>query len=368
MSFGDVALAGGFLESPQHERKYPLTLCFCESCFALQIKEKVDSETLFRNYFYFTSTNQTIKNHFTSYIDEVAERFKPKRVIEFGCNDGFILSKLADKGIEAIGVDPARNVIESIEDVRVSTVNDFFNERIAERLDQVDMVIANNVFAHIPDIHGTTKAVKKVLKDDGVFVFEVHYIGDMIEKLQYDWIYHEHLYYYSLLCLESHFAKYGMTVFDVKHSEIHGGSMRYYVCKDDRTVSKHVLDLRQKEIISCLNKVETFEKFAKRVLRHASDFRDRVNSLTGRVVGYGASGRANALIQYCDLELDYMVDDAPAKQGKYTPGSHIKIYPRSVMKNDRPDHIVVFAWTFLDEIRKKCEGHIITPFEEPCFH
>ena len=355
--FGMVALAGGFLKPEQFkaEKKYPLRLCYCLKCHAVQLADRVEPDVMFREYFYFSSANETIRRHFREYAGDVIEKFHPKTVIEIGCNDGVLLTPLRDAGVRVIGVDPSTTVPKGPD-----IINDYFTPDIARKLGKVDVVIANNVFAHISDIHTATVAVSQAMKDDGVFIMEAHYLGDMINDLQYDWIYHEHIYYYSLLSLENHLAMHGLKVFDVKHVQTHGGSMRYYICKDDRATSQAVIALRHNEKSVGLDQWGTYIGFSDRIKQHRKEI--MALSQGSKIVGYGASGRANALIQYCGLDVAYIVDDAPAKHGYYTPGTHIPIYSREKLETDKPDQIVVFAWSYLEEIQSKCDLPMIVPF------
>lgn len=379
MDFGSVALAGGFLKPDQFaaEQKFPLRLHFCNDCFAVQVIDKVPENVLFHNYFYFSSSIGTLREHFRNYAAEVTARFltpATAKVLEFGCNDGVLLRPLADQGIRTvIGVDPAANVVATIDDPRVAVVNDFFTEEVARRIvseyGRLDMVMANNVYAHIPDIQATTRAVAQVLGDEGVFVFEVHYLDKVVSELQYDMVYHEHLYYYSLLSAMAHFERYDMMVFDVKPTPIHAGSMRFYVCKKGSRHGGNVTDavraLAAEERRKGFDRFETFRRFSQAVARHRGELLTLLNRLRGqgkRIAGYGASGRANTMIQYCGItqdHLDYMIDDAPAKTGFYTPGSHFEIHPSSVLERpDRPDYLLVFAWSFFDEIRRRNAGYL----------
>lgn len=391
MNFGEVALAGGFLRPDQFEGEtyYPLCLNFCCDCFAVQVINKVSAEVLFKDYFYFSSSIQTLSDHFIAYAKEVTSRFltpENSTVIEFGCNDGVLLRPLADQNIRTvIGVDPATNIVNTIDDPRITIINDFFNERVAAEIvaehGKADMVVANNVYAHIADIQGTTRAIRDVLNDDGVFVFEVHYLGKVINDFQYDMIYHEHLYYYSLLSAMKHFERYGMVVFDVKPVAIHAGSMRFYVCKKGSTrgssVSPEVTRLQNEELDKGFHRAETFVRFATDVAARKATLMALLNQLKENghtVAGYGASGRANTMIQYCGINhshLNYMIDDAPAKSGFYTPGSHFQIHPRSILDQpDPPDYLLIFAWSFLEEITKKNQkyldngGRMIVPLPE----
>jgi len=391
MDFGWVALAGGFLrpERFENEQKYPLRLFFCGDCYAVQVVDKVSADVLFQDYFYFSSSIGTLREHFRKYAAEVTSRFlnpPSAAVLEFGCNDGVLLQPLADEGIgTVIGVDPASNVLSSIDDQRLTLINDFFNESVAdsviERYGRMDMVLANNVYAHIPDIQSATQAVAQVLKRDGVFIFEVHYLGRVIDEMQYDMIYHEHLYYYSLLSAISHFAQYGMVVFDVQPVSIHAGSLRFYVCKSgskhEAEISTRVSELKKKELERGFNNFETFQQFSNQVAEHKEELLLLLNRLRGEgytIAGYGASGRANTIIQYCGLDhrhLDFMIDDAPAKQGVFTPGSHFRIHPSTILEGSSPpDFLLVFAWSFLDEIQQRNQkyldngGRMIIPLPE----
>lgn len=379
INFGKVALAGAFLKPEQFasESVYPLRLYFCRDCFAVQVVDKVSASVLFQNYFYFSSSITTLREHFLDYAAEVTSRFlKPEAstVIEFGCNDGILLRPLADKRIRTvIGVDPATNVVKTINDPRITVINDFFNEAVAEKIiehhGKADMVVANNVYAHIPDIQGVTRAVRDVLNDEGVFVFEVHYLGKVINELQYDMIYHEHLYYYSLLALMNHFDRYDMMVFDVKSVPIHAGSMRYYVCKKgsrhSTLASPQVMALKEEELANGFHRAETYARFAVDVADRKKELMDllaRLKTKGHTIAGYGASGRANTIIQYCGIDhrhLDYIIDDAPAKAGFYTPGSHLLIRPRSILQQPPPpDYLLIFAWSFFNEIAQKCAEYL----------
>jgi SAM-dependent methyltransferase len=380
IDFGKMALAGAFLKPEQFEQEatYPLRLFFCNDCFAVQVVDKVSAKVLFGNYFYFSSSIKTLRDHFVDYAVEVTSRFlshpEKSTVIEFGCNDGVLLGPLANLKIGTlIGVDPATNIVQTINDPRITIVNDFFKEDVAEKIianhGKVDMVVANNVYAHIPDIQGITRAIKNVLSDDGVFIFEVHYLGKIITELQYDMIYHEHLYYHSLLSLMNHFDRYDMMIFDVKSIPIHAGSMRYYVCKKGSrhslTESPQVKALKEEELANGFHRAETYSRFAADV----ADRKEKLMSLLKRIkakgqtiVGYGASGRANTMIQYCGIDLaymDYIIDDAPAKAGFYTPGSHFLIGPNSALqKEPPPDYLLLFAWSFFNEIAKRNSNYL----------
>ena len=372
--FGKMALAGGFLDkkSFESEPKFQMRMSFCKQCFAVQIIDSIDPNIMFKDYFYFSSSIKTLQNHFKEYAREISERFlNPKQasVLEFGCNDGVLLRPLADEKINTvIGVDPAENVISTIKDNRIETFCDYFNESTAQRIEnefgKMDVVMANNAYAHISDIQGTTKAVKNILKKDGIFIFEVHYLGEVIDHLQYDMVYHEHIYYYSLLSAIEHFKRYEMKVFDIKKIPIHGGSIRFYVCNEDSIYANEFSDelkkLHNEEIAKKYNNFETYERFSDEISKTKKDLMNLLKKLKREgktIAGYGASGRANTMIQFCEItheHLDYMIDDAPAKIGFYTPGSHFEIKSKEILISaEAPDYVLIFAWTFFDEIKNK---------------
>ena len=203
MDFGEFALAGAFIKNNEfkNEKKYPMRVYFCKDCFAVQVVDIIEPDILFKDYFYFSSSIKTLSDHFVNYAKEVTNRFlnpSEATVLEFGCNDGVLLRPLADQGIKkVIGVDPAKNIVSSISDERITILNDYFNEKVSKQVvdkyGSMDLIMANNVFAHISDIKGTTNAIRNALSDEGVFIFEVHYLGKIIEEMQYDMIYHEHL-------------------------------------------------------------------------------------------------------------------------------------------------------------------------------
>lgn len=379
IDFGEMALAGGFLKKEQipSEKKYPLAIDFCEDCYAVQVRDHIDPEVLFETDFYFSSAIKTLRDHFTDYAAEVVGRFlpEPKKAVtvEFGSNDGVLLKPVADQGVgTVIGIEPAKNIIKTVKDSRLTLINDFFNPLLAgsivDKYGHADLVMANNTYAHISDINGVTEAVRRVLAKGGVFIFEVHYLGKIIHGMQYDFIYHEHIYYYSLLALENHLARHGMVVFDIKPIPIHGGSIRLYAAKKEskhaKSISLRVEALRAREKELGYDKAATYKNFAKQIAGKKKKLMSLLESLkkNGKsVVGYGASGRANTIIQYCGISgkhLDFMVDDGPAKHGMYAPGSHLEIRPSSAVKDSKPDYILIFAWAFYEEIIAKLEDYI----------
>lgn len=354
LDFGDMALAGAFLKDISSEKKYPLALKFDPESYAVEVVEPIDPALLFGNYFYHASSSKTARDHFAKYARQVYERFEPESVIEIGCNDGVFLRPMSEF-TRAVGVDPS-SVSKLVEDLTV--VHDYFEN--AQYLDPADLIVANNVFAHA-EINKLTECVRECLKPHGVFVLETHYLGRVLEG-QYDVIYHEHRHYHSVISLAKHFQKHGMKVFDVQENQMHGGSIRVFVCKDDREASRAVQSMLARELWRGFAKPETYAKFADSVQTHILKLSSLINKLQDKgysVSGYGASGRANTLLQACNIKLDFIVDDCVAKHGYLTPGTHIPI-----VASGESDYVLLTAWTYKNEILPKIKGNVIIPFQE----
>ncbi len=387
LDFGDVPLAGAFLkpEETPAERFYPLEIHFCQGCTLVQVPDAVPGEVLFRKYFFFSSAIRTLVEHFAELAAEIAERFtatKDALVVELGCNDGVLLRPLHELGLRCVGVDPATNVVELVRIPGVTVVNDFFTEKVATGIlnsaGPADVIVSSYSFAHIDDMVDVMKGIEALLKPDGVFVFEVYYLGIVLDELQYDMMYHEHMSYYSLRSLELFFERFEMEVFDVEKLPLRAGTIRYYVQKRGgrEPISPRVHELREYELGRGYHVVDTFLQYAARVEKSRADLVGLLTRLRGegkRIIGYGASGRATMIMNYGGIDtryLDFVVDDAPAKQGWCTPGTHVPIESWSAAEANPPDYAVVFAWSFLDEvIKKRAEylrrgGKFIVPLPE----
>lgn len=377
IDFGDVPLAGGFLprgSTPDdfaRERKYPLQICFCRKCCLLQVNNVIGIDVLFKNYFYFSSAIKTLADHFDRYAGELAALYPAtadRLVAEIGCNDGVFIKPLKTRGFRVVGIDPATNVVKPLIESGFDVVNAGFTEEIAREISatrgKADVIVTSNSFAHIDDMHTVMRGIKALLKPDGFLAVEVHYLGTLMDEVQYDMMYHEHQSYYSLLALTNFFGMYDMEVFDIRRIPIHAGSMRYYVQnKRDggRRVTKAVRDLARAERKMGLDRRRTFERFSAyihKVRKNLLALLGRLKRQGKRIAGYGASGRATAIMSFCGIDrrhLDYVIDDAPAKQGAFTPGNHLPIRSSDVLRDakERPDYCLVFAWSFIDEIRKR---------------
>jgi methylation protein EvaC len=376
IDFGYVPLAGGFLKNGstvadfRNERVYPLQICFCTTCSLVQVNNAVAGDVLFRNYFYFSSAVKTLADHFAGWAEELRGQHRdPSQttLVELGCNDGVFLRPLRAAGFRVIGVDPATNVVATSIAEGYDIVNDYFTEATARQVREshgpADAILSSNSFAHIDDMHDVLRGVKALLKPDGFLAFEVHYVGTLVREMHYDMLYHEHLSYYSLTSIENFLCLFDMEVFAVKRIPIHGGSVRFSVQNKGtggRPVSAAVLEMRRDEEKLGLGTLGFYRDFAATVEKARADLLKLLDSLKAQgktIVGYGASGRATAMSAYCGLDrryLDGVVDDAPAKQGAFTPGNHIEIMPSTILAGPgRPDYALLFAWAFAEEIRKR---------------
>ncbi|MCX5699160.1 MAG: class I SAM-dependent methyltransferase [Candidatus Omnitrophica bacterium] len=391
LDFGVVPLAGAFLKESEfiNEKFYPLELNFCKDCCLVQVSNVVPAEVLFKNYFYFSSAIKTLVEHLADFARETNNRFLKGRVnpsvFEIGCNDGVMLKPFAKLGVKAVGIDPATNVVNSIDSKEITVINDYFSEPVAERLrrkqGQFDAITSSYSFAHIDNMISVIKGVKILLKDDGVFIFEVYYLGTLIEEMQYDMIYHEHMNYYSLMALDNFLGAQGMEIFDIIFTPgVRSGAVRFYarnIGKRNEPVSGAVKKMRSDEVSRGYDKEQTFISYANKVEKTRAELLKVLDGFKRQgkvIIGYGASGRGTMIMNFCGIDgkyLDYVVDDAPAKHGFYTPGTHVLIKPWEAVKDGPfPEYALLFAWSFINEVKKRrsdyleAGGKFIVPLPE----
>lgn len=374
IDFGLVPLAGGFIinenkSSLIDELFYPLIISFCSDCFLLQTNTVIEADKLFKNYFYYTSSIHTLTNHFKEVASLIEKEKKNHNffVVEIGCNDASLIKTLLEKNISILGVDPASNIVKPLIANKLPILNEYFTDRTAKKIKKkigkADVVFSSNTLAHIEDMHEVFKGIRILLKKNGMLIFEVHYLNSIINKMQFDMIYHEHQYYYSYLTLKKILMQYGLEIYDIKPIQIHAGSMRFFVkhIKNKQTsLSVNVINLEKEEIQHDFHKIETYYTYNRKMVKVKKQVRSfllKLKKQGKRVIGYGASGRGTIVMNYCGLTSDlveYVVDDAPAKIGSFIPGTHQKIYSsKKLYSKKRPDYVILFAWSFSDEILQK---------------
>jgi SAM-dependent methyltransferase len=368
------------------EPYYPLHVYVCGKCFLVQLEEFVSPEDIFTEYAYFSSYSDNWLKHAENYVTMSIERFglnSGSHVVEVASNDGYLLQYFVSRGIPVLGIEPARNVAEVAIQKGVPTVMEFFGEETAKRFRKdgknADLLLGNNVLAQVPDINNFVKGMKILLKPHGVITMEFPHIIQLMEENQFDTIYHEHFSYFSFIAVENIFTAHGLTLFDVDELPTHGGSLRIYArhCDDlTRDINPRVKDLKNREMAAGLTRLETYTEFAEKVKetkRKLLDFLIKAKRQGKSIVGYGAPGKGNTLLNYCGIRtdfLDYTVDRNPYKQGKYLPGSHIPIYSPEKISETKPDYLFILPWNFKDEIMTQMScirewgGQFIVPIPE----
>jgi len=334
----------------------------------VQLVQQPDRDMMFHdNYAYFSSISSKMADHFRDFAQLVMDNFvtdKNSFVVEIGSNDGIMLRHFADKGVRHLGVEPSGNVAQVARDKGIETLCDFFEETVAENIKaecgQADVVVAANVMCHIPYLDSVVKGVSRLLKPEGIFIFEDPYLGDIIEITSYDQIYDEHVFYFSVTSVQNLFNIYGMQVIEIMPQNVHGGSMRYIIArKGVFPVSADVASQIHKEEKLGLHKKEMFDRFRLNVERSRDGLVRTLIDLKKqgkRVVGYGATSKSTTVTNYCDISpdlIEFISDTTPTKQGKYSPGTHIPIRPYEDFCSNYPDIALLFAWNHGEEIMGK---------------
>lgn len=368
------------------EAFYPLHVYVCGKCFLVQLEQYVTAEHIFSDYAYFSSYSDSWLAHAKRYTDEMVNRFgfdKDSSVVEVASNDGYLLQYFVEKGIPVLGIEPAANVAAVAVKKGVPTEVKFFGEACARELREqgraADLLLGNNVLAQVPDLNDFVKGVKILLAPQGVITMEFPHLVRLMEENQFDTIYHEHFSYFSFITAETIFAAHGMQLFDVEELPTHGGSLRIYakhVEDNSKEISSRVIEMRSREVAAGFAKVETYANFTRQVeetKRKLLEFLIEAKRSKKKVVGYGAPGKGNTLLNYCGIRtdfLDYTVDRSPHKQGKFLPGTHIPIRNPEEISRTQPDYVLILPWNIKDEIVKQMSfieqwgGRFVVPIPE----
>lgn len=388
LSLGSMPLANALVtaeELDQPESTYPLELAFCPECSLVQITETVPPEKLFRDYLYFSSFSDTMLRHAQTIVERVlASRTLDANslAVEIASNDGYLLQYYKNAGIPVLGIEPAVNIARVAQDERgIRTMTDFFGAETAERLveqgERADVIHANNVLAHVPDLNGFARGLRLLLKPEGVAIIEVPYVKDLIDRCEFDTIYHEHLSYFSLTALNQLFDRHGLSIQDVERLAIHGGSLRIFVAiRNGTQTNSAVAELLAEEERWGVNRLEFYQDFARRVAGLKTSLRNFVFDLKDRklrLAAYGAAAKGSTLLNYFGIDksaLDFVVDRSTYKQGRYMPGVRLPICSPARLLEDMPSHVLLLTWNFADEILLQQEeyrrrgGKFIIPIPE----
>lgn len=390
LSLGSTPLANA-LRSPEQlhtpEARFPLEVGFCSECSLVQILQIVPPDAMFRDYCYFSSTSETMVRHAEALARRtITERRLDSRslVLEAASNDGYLLKNYLQAGISVLGVEPAHNLARIARDWHgIPTRDDYFGADVAREFamenKRVDVFHAHNVLAHVPDLNGFVEGIRIILKQDGVAIIEVPYVKDMLDRCEFDTIYHEHIFYFSLTALENCFRRHDLIIIDVERLAIHGGSLRIYASPSGPSAkhSERVERLLADEVTWGVYQEGPYREFAGKVDALKRSLRGLLNGLkrTGhRIAAYGASAKGSTLLNYCNIGrdvLDFVVDRNPVKQGHYTPGSHLLIYEPKKLVEEMPAYTLLLTWNFADEILaqqmeyRRRGGRFITPIPEP---
>lgn len=367
LDLGEMPVSNAFLKESElssPEPTFPLAVQICENCKSLQLQYIVSSDLIFKNYSYATGASKPLVDHFHRLADEIADEHienESDLVIEIGSNDGSLLRRLQGKS-RILGVDPADNIVIIAEKNNVPTIVDFFNSRLAKEIlakeGPAKVIVANNVMAHINGIRDVFDGVKILLSPTGKFIFEVHWVGNLLTDGGFDQIYHEHFYYHSLSSLKNLTDSLGMVIQDVKLVPIHGESMRVYVGLSGES-SQAVKDFLVREKKMGLTEVNTYKDFSKKVELNKTVLKDLLSELKKagkKIVGYGAPAKGNTLLNYFKIGpeiIDYITDTTPYKQNSYTPGSRIQILSPAELLKETPDYLLLLSWNYADSILEK---------------
>ncbi len=386
--FGETPLSDALLTEKQlteEEIKVPLTLAFCPNCSLVQIREEVDPEVLFcRDYPYYSSVSKSLMEHFGNSAKEIIKMRnlnENSMVIEAASNDGYMLKHFVSQKISVLGIDPAEGPAKIAEQNGVNTLNTFFTVKLAKKLRDeqnisADVFLANNVLAHVPDLNGFVEGIAILLKETGVAVIESPYLVDLVDHSEFDTIYHQHLCYYSVTALDKLFRRHGLFLNDIKHVQIHGGTLRLFIEKNEN-VSQTVKTYLEEEKRRKVDTFEYYENFAEKVVRIKKELLkilDEVKTENKKIIGYAAAAKANTLMSYIGIGsnyLEYIADLSKFKQGKFFSGNHLPIVSPERILEDMPDYMLIMAWNFAEEIMsqqsefKNSGGKFIIPIPTP---
>jgi SAM-dependent methyltransferase len=362
LDLGEQPLANNLLAPEnlaQPEPRFPLRLAVCTECWLLQITDLVPPVELFSDYIYFSSYSDAWVKHAAECAARYRDEFAPNYVIEIASNDGYLLRHFAEAKIPHLGIEPAENIAAVARENGVQTRTDFFTEKLAEELaaeKQPDLILANNVFAHAPDINDFVAGLKTLLAPEGRAILEFPHAVEMIAQTEFDTIYHEHVFYFTLTALESIFARHDLRITRVERTPLHGGSLRIFVRHDSHTADETVAALREEENQLGVGSLAYYQDFTANASAIRDQLREQINALKAEgktLAAYGAAAKGSTLLNFSGITADdlaFVADRSPHKQGKLMPGAHVPIVPPEELADRAPDVTLLLAWNFADEI------------------
>jgi SAM-dependent methyltransferase len=345
----------------------PLKLWICKDCFLVQIDEYKNAREIFNNdYVYFSSYSTTWLKHSKDYVDMISKRlnlYSESLAIEIASNDGYLLQYFKEKNIPCLGIEPTANTAKVAKERGINTLAEYFTEskskQVAIDFGKADLILGNNVFAHIPDINDFVKGLKELLKDSGTITLEFPHLLTLIENNQYDTIYHEHFWYFSVYSLQNVFKKHKLIIYDIEELPTHGGSLRLYLKHSENNslpILDSVQDIIDTEIKYGIDNFDYYQSFLKRVSKNKLDileFLVKQKKNGKKIAAYGAAAKGNTFLNYCGIKndlIDFVVDASPIKQNKLLPGSHIPVVSEEVLRTEKPDYVLIFPWNIKEEI------------------
>lgn len=352
------------------ETSYPLKIMVCEKCYLVQIDEFAKHDDIFNgDYAYFSSFSTSWLAHAKAYTVMMIERFgfnDKSQVIEIASNDGYLLQYFKEQGVPVLGIEPTANTATAAKEKGIDSIVDFFGVRLATQLvaegKKADLLLGNNVLAHVPDLNDFVGGLKILLNNDGVITFEFPHLLQLIDKNQFDTIYHEHFSYLSLLVVKQIFEHHKLNIFDVEEVVTHGGSLRIFAKHSEdisKTISANVAEILQKEINFGLTSLVIYQNYqgkAEKVKNDFTEFLIRAKKEGKKVAAYGAAAKGNTLLNFAGTKkdlLEFVVDASPHKQNKFLPGVHIPVVDEQSIKNERPQYIVILPWNIKEEVMKQ---------------
>ncbi len=374
VDLGVSSLANSYLKVEQLQQMepfYSLHVYVCEKCYLVQLPELQSPETIFENYAYFSSYSESWLKHAEDYAALMVERFgfdSNSQIVEIASNDGYLLQYFKKLGIPVLGIEPAKNVAKVAQEAGIPTVVKYFGTHTARELandgKKADLLLGNNVLAHVPDLNDFVAGLKCLLKPNGIITMEFPHLLCLIGKNQFDTIYHEHFSYFSFTTVEKVFSVHGLTIFNVEELSTHGGSLRIFARHNDdasKAIGERVLELKNREEERGITNLDCYLSFTEQVKeakRNILDFMISRKREGKSIAGYGAPAKGNTLLNYCGIRtdfIDYTVDRSPHKQGLFLPGTHIPIYDPDKIRETRPDCLVILPWNISDEIMKQMD-------------